>query len=48
MIVFRIGQGVTATADDATAFSHRYDPGNPFRLNQNIKPSRIAGAAART
>jgi FAD/FMN-containing dehydrogenase len=23
MIIFRIGQGVTATAEDATAFSHR-------------------------
>jgi FAD/FMN-containing dehydrogenase len=115
MIVFRIGQGVTAVPEDATAFSHRdanylfhpismwsdpaedarliaanrgfadamrpygtggaylnftpeadrvrdaygeetyerlvalkdaYDPGNVFRLNQNIAPSRQAGEAA--
>jgi FAD/FMN-containing dehydrogenase len=114
MIIFRIGQGVAATADEETAFSHRdadylfhpisvwddpaddarviaanrefceamrphvtggaylnftpedrvrdaygdakyerlvalkdeYDPGNLFRLNQNIKPSKEAGEAA--
>jgi FAD/FMN-containing dehydrogenase len=114
MIVFRVGQGVAATPDEATAFSHRdarylfhpitmwqdrmdderliaasrafcdvmrpystggvylnftpedrvrdaygvskyerlvalkdrYDPENMFRLNQNIKPSRAAGAPA--
>jgi FAD/FMN-containing dehydrogenase len=114
MILFRIGQGVAATSEDATAFSHRdarylfhpiamwrdpadddrliaacrafcqamrpfstggaylnftpedrvrdaygaakydrlvalkdrYDPGNLFRLNQNVVPSRAAGAAS--
>jgi hypothetical protein len=39
MVIFRIGQGIAAIPDDATAFSHR-DARYLFRLNQNIQPRR--------